>query len=50
MTVSDLVEEVEFFFWEKDGCCDGVDWCVAPALVVESTGFVEVFEESLIGW
>ena len=44
MEVSYLVEEMDLGFWEEEGCCDGMHGCVAPALVVEATGFVEMIE------
>jgi len=32
MVVSYVVKEMDFSFWEEEGCRNGMDWSVAPAL------------------
>jgi hypothetical protein len=44
MTVSNVMEEMNFRSGEEECCCYAVDRCVAPTFVEESTGFVEVVE------
>jgi hypothetical protein len=44
MAVSDVMEEMDFGSGEEECSCYAVDWCVAPSLIEESTGFVEVVE------
>lgn len=48
--VPDIREEVELVLRCKQCSADGVNGCVAPALVVETTSLVEVLEEFAIGF
>lgn len=41
MVISDIVEEVNLVFFEKETGSDGVDWSITPSLVEETTVLVE---------
>jgi hypothetical protein len=45
MVVRDIVEEVDFAAIQGERGGDGVDWCVAPTFIKESTVLVKGGEE-----
>ena len=45
VVVCNVIEEVDFFLFEQQAGCDGMDGGVAPALVEEAAVLVERFEE-----
>ena len=48
--VRNVLEEMDFFFLEKESGCDGMDRGVAPAFVEKSAVFIEGLEEIYVGF
>lgn len=49
VVVCDVVEEVDLALVEQETCGDGVDWCIPPSLVEETTIPVQRVEEVDVG-
>lgn len=50
VSVPNVREEVKLVLRCEQSSADGVNWCVAPTLVVEAACLVEVVEEFAIGF
>lgn len=49
MTIANVIEKVDGVAWQQQGGGDGVHGGIAPALVEEAAGLVEMVEEVEIG-
>jgi len=50
MIICNVIEEVDFFFFEKQTCGNGVDWSITPTLVEEPTIFIKSLEVVQVGF
>ena len=45
MSVSHIIEEVNLIFTSEESRANGMNGCITPSFVVESTGLVQMIEE-----
>jgi hypothetical protein len=45
VVICNVVEEVDFFFLQKQAGCDGVNWRISPPLIKETSILIERLEK-----